>query len=335
MFRAISPYVMRRETAHLENRSILNANFVPVPVRNPKAGRQNEPFCFIFFHILIANFRNADSQVSYICMTKINFKKIFNKKERERIELTDDDKELLLFIARHKFIDDVAGRIVLSKKNDRAFWRRINKLKQYGYARTHFAALQSVRFGTRQKNVTVIALDSAGCTLTNTKKISKLASNLKHNLYVKRVCAALLRLIGQGFEYDTESIMEYDEKNKYVHIPDPQERYNIRPDIFVKDYQIAFEIELNIKDKYDYEKRLFWFQFVKNLNKTIWLVETENDKRKLINIFKNCAGIWFQTDKYGTKKLIDDNVIDKNFVMTMDDFLSNYEQTILRITGLS
>ncbi len=268
-------------------------------------------------------------------MKRINFEKIFNKTKRQRIELTDDDRELLLFIARHKFIDDVAGRIVLSKKNDRAFLRRINKLKQYNYVRTQAATLQNIRFGIKQKNITIIALDTEGCLLTNTKKISKLAVNLKHNLYIKRICAALLKLREQGFEYEMETIMEYDEKNKYIHIPDSKERYNIRPDIFVKDYQIAFEIELNIKDKYDYEKRLFWSQFLENLNKILWLVGTENDKRKLINIFKNCAGIWFQIDKYGTKKLIDDNVIDKNFVMTMDDFLSNYEQTILRITGLS
>ena len=268
-------------------------------------------------------------------MTKINFEKIFNKKERERIELTDDDRELLLFIARHKFIDDLAGKIVLNKKNDRAFLRRINKLKQYNYVRTHSATLQNIRFGIKQKNIAVIALDREGCLLTNTKKISKLAVNLKHNLYVKRICAALLKLREQGFEYEMETIMEYDEKNKYVHIPDPQERYNIRPDIFVKDYQIAFEIELNIKDKYDYEKRLFWSQFLENLNKILWLVETENDKRKLINIFKNCAGIWFEYNKIGTKKFIDERVVDRNFIITIDDFFSDYEQTILRIAGLS
>ena len=268
-------------------------------------------------------------------MKRINFEKIFNETKRQRIELTDDDRELLLFIALHKFIDDVAGRIVLSKKNDRAFLRRINKLKQYNYVRTHLATLQNIRFGIKQKNITVIALDTEGCLLTNTKKISKLAVNLKHNLYVKRICAALLKLREQGFEYEMETIMEYDEKNKYVHIPDQQERYNIRPDIFVKDYQIAFEIELNIKDKYDYEKRLFWSQFLENLNKILWLVETENDKIKLINIFQNASGGWFQIDKFGTKKYIDVKVKDKNLVMTIDDFLSNYEEIILSFAGLN
>ena len=52
MFQVVFFYALRRKAFDFENRRILNANFVPVPVRNPKAGRQNEPFLFYRFHII-------------------------------------------------------------------------------------------------------------------------------------------------------------------------------------------------------------------------------------------------------------------------------------------
>ena len=65
-------------------------------------------------------------------------KKVFtdlSKQSKKRIELQDDDKLFLEFLARNKYIDDTAAKIVLNKKNDRAFWRRSRKLIEYEYIR--------------------------------------------------------------------------------------------------------------------------------------------------------------------------------------------------------
>ena len=42
----------------------------------------------------------------------------FNKKDKKYIELQNDDKLLLSFIAKNKYIDDIAAKILLNKKNN-------------------------------------------------------------------------------------------------------------------------------------------------------------------------------------------------------------------------
>ncbi|MCL4533259.1 MAG: hypothetical protein M1502_03220, partial [Deltaproteobacteria bacterium] len=58
----------------------------------------------------------------------IDFSKIKDSLSKKRIELQNNDKLLLQFIADNKYIDDVTAKILLNKKSDRAFWDRIKKL---------------------------------------------------------------------------------------------------------------------------------------------------------------------------------------------------------------
>ncbi len=259
------------------------------------------------------------------------------KKNRKRIDLQNDDKILISFLARHKYCDNVAGKILLNKKNDRAFWKRLKKLKEYKIFRTGKIFLNDLTFNKQPEIVSLIALDDEGLRLTGTQKRFRIATNLKHNLYIKRVCAAIEKMKEQGFEYETEYVHNFKEKTKNDDFPFlSDEVKRIRPDVFILNFNIDFEIELTIKKRSDsYGARLFFSQFLNDYNKTIWITANVNDKIKLINIFNSYRDVWFVYDtKYNLKSFIDGRQINKNLVLTIDDFLQNYEQNILKFAGL-
>ena len=84
-----------------------------------------------------------------------------------------------------------------------------------------------------------------------------------------------------------------------------------------------------------YAKRLFWSQYLKNYNKTVWLVGGQKDKEKLIKIFTNYAGESFKYDPVLDKKMIFSDVLDNNLVVIFDDFFSNPEHFLRVWTGLN
>ena len=69
--------------------------------------------------------------------------------------------------------------------------------------------------------------------------------------------------------------------------------------------------------------------------KTVWLVENQNDKEKLIKIFSNFAGESFKYDSVLDKKMIFSDAADKNLVVVLDDFFSNPETFLKLWTGLN
>jgi hypothetical protein len=262
----------------------------------------------------------------------------FNKKDKKYIELQNDDKLLLSFIAKNKYIDDIAAKILLNKKNNRAFWRRIRKLKEYGYIRKSKVIITSANWGVKPPLVTVFSLDSAGCDLYHVKKIKTVGiqgEHLKHNLFVRRVAVILekIKANGEPFDYEVEAVL--DEYSDKIYI-DKINKYKIRPDIFLSLFNILFEIELTVKpDKNHYGKRLFWSQYLKEYDKTVWLVENQNDKEKLIKIFSNYAGESFKYDPVLDKKMIFSDVLNKNLIIVLDDFFANPEVFLKRWTGLN
>jgi hypothetical protein len=97
-----------------------------------------------------------------------------------------------------------------------------------------------------------------------------------------------------------------------------------------------FEIELNIKpNKNHHGKRLFWSQHLKNYNKTIWFVENQNDKQKLINIFQNFAGQSFRYDSVLDKKMIFTDILSQNLIIVFDDFFDNPDKYFMLWSGLN
>jgi hypothetical protein len=263
----------------------------------------------------------------------------FKKKDRKYIALQNYDKLLLGFITKYKYIDEAAAKILLSKKNDRAFWRRVRKLIAYNFIRKSKIAISSAVWGVKPLFITVFSLDSAGCDLYYTKKIKTIGvqgEHLKHSLLIRRVAAILERLktAGEMFDYETEPTLdEYSDERIYI---DNEKKYRIRPDIFIKNFNVLIEVELTVKpDRDAYAKRLFWSQYLKNYNKTVWLVGGQNDKEKLIKIFTNYAGESFKYDPVLDKKMIFSDVLDKNFVVVFDDFFYNPETFLRRWTGLN
>ncbi len=259
-----------------------------------------------------------------------------SNKSKKRIELQDDDKNLLSFLARHKYIDDFAAKIVLDKKNDRAFGRRIKKLIEYEYIRKKRITINSAEWGVKPELITVFSLDDAGADIYNSKKIRTVGvqgEHLKHNLFVRRVCANIERLKPEGFEYETESVLSnYNDERIYI---DKTKKYKVRPDIFIQIFNILIEVELTVKpDTAHYGKRLFWSQYLKNYNKTVWLVNGQKDKEKLIKIFTNYAGESFKYDPVLDKKMIFSDVVEKNLVVVFDDFFASSEIFLRRWTGL-
>ena len=272
-------------------------------------------------------------------MKKSLFSDLLNKKDKKRIELQDDDKRLLGFIAGHKYIDETAAKILLNKKNDRAFWRRIRKLKEYGFIRKSKVVIASAKWGVKPLFITVFSLDSAVCDLYYTKKIRTIGvqgEHLKHSLLIRRVAAVLekLKTDGEPFGYETEPALDdYSDERIYI---DKEKKYKIRPDIFLRNFNILIEVELTIKpDKTAYGKRLFWTQYLKNYNKTVWLVESQNVKEKLIKIFSNFAGESFKYDLVLDKKMIFTDVLNQNLVVVLDDFFDNPEHFFRVWSGLN
>ena len=199
-------------------------------------------------------------------MKKSLFSDLLNKKDKKRIELQDDDRRFLGFLANYKYVDDIAAKTLLNKKKDRAFWRRIRKLKEFGYIRKSKVVIASAAWGVKPIFITVFSLDSAGCDLYYTRKIRTIGvqeEHLKHSLFIRRVVAILekLKTDGEPFDYETEhGLDEYSDKKIYI---DKEKKYKIRPDIFLKSFNILIEIELTIKpDKNHYGKRLFWTQYL-------------------------------------------------------------------------
>ena len=267
-------------------------------------------------------------------------KKIFtdlSKESKKHIELQDDDKNLLSFLARNKYIDGAAAKIVLNKKNDRAFLRRIKKLIEYEYIRKKRITINFAKWGVKQEFITALSLDDAGADIYNIKKIKTVGvqgEHLRHNLFVRRVCANIERLKQEGFEYETEQVLDdYNDERIYI---DKTKKYKIRPDIFMQDFAILIEVELNIKpDRMHYGKRLFWTQYLRNYNKTVWLVNGQKDKEKLIKIFTNYAGESFKYDPVLDKKMIFTDTVNKNLVVVFDDFFASPETFLKLWAGLN
>ena len=256
---------------------------------------------------------------------------------KKRIELQDDDKNLLSFLARHKYIDDFAAKILLDKKNDRAFWRRIGKLTEYEYIRKKRITINSAQWGARPEFITVFSLDDAGADIYRTKKIKTVGvqgEHLKHNLFIRRVCANIEKLKKEGFEYETEPVLDdYNDERIYV---DKTKKYKIRPDIFIQIFNILIEVELTVKpDRTHYGKRLFWTQYLRDYNKTVWLVGGQRDKEKLIKILSSYAKESFKYDAGLDKKMIFTDTVNKNLVVVLDDFFASHETFLKLWAGLN
>ena len=262
----------------------------------------------------------------------------FNKKDRKYIALQDYDKLLLGFVRKYKYIDEAAAKILLSKKNDRAFRRRIRKLKDYNFIRQSNTIIDSVEWGVKPNYTIVFSLDSAGCDLYHTKKIKTVGvegEHLKHNIFVRRVAASIekIKIENELLDYQIESLLDDYTDKIYI---DKSKKYKLRPDIFLPIFNVLFEIELTIKpDKNHYGKRLFWSQYLKNYSKTIWLVENQKDKERLIKTFQSFAGEPFKYDPVLDKKMIFSDVLNQNLVVVFDDFFSNPEHFLRVWSGLN
>lgn len=274
----------------------------------------------------------------------IDFSKIKDSLSKKRIELQNNDKLLLQFIADNKYIDDVTAKILLNKKSDRAFWDRIKKLISYNYIRKTRITINSADWNAKPELLTAFSLDTQGCKLFGKEKIKTVGvqgEHLKHNLYVRRVAAIVerFRIDENGnknelLNYETESVLDdYNDERIYI---DKKNKYKIRPDILIRNLNLLIEIELNIKpDHKHYGKRLFWSQYLKEYDKTVWLVPSQKDKERLIKIFTNYAGESFKYDSVLDKKMIFSDAADKNLVVVLDDFFSNPETFLKLWTGLN
>jgi hypothetical protein len=80
---------------------------------------------------------------------------------------------------------------------------------------------------------------------------------------------------------------------------------------------------------------MFWSQYLKHYDKTVWLVPSQKDKERLIKIFTNYAGESFKYDPVLDKKMIFLDAADKNLVVVLDDFFSNPETFLKLWTGLN
>ncbi|RZV40245.1 MAG: hypothetical protein EVJ48_01765 [Candidatus Acidulodesulfobacterium acidiphilum] len=274
----------------------------------------------------------------------IDFSKIKDSLSKKRIELQNNDKLLLRFIADNKYIDDVTAKILLNKKSDRAFWDRIKKLISYNYIRKTRITINSPDWNAKPELLTAFSLDTQGCKLFGKEKIKTVGvqgEHLKHNLYIRRVAAIVerFRIDENGnknelLNYETESVLDdYNDERIYI---DKKNKYKIRPDILIRNLNLLIEIELNIKpDHKHYGKRLFWSQYLKEYDKTVWLVPSQKDKERLIKIFMNYAGESFKYDSVLDKKMIFSDAADKNLVVVLDDFFSNPETFLKLWTGLN
>jgi hypothetical protein len=275
---------------------------------------------------------------------KIDFSKIKDLSSKKRIEFQDNDKLLLRFIADNKYIDDITARILLDKKSDRSFWDRIKKLISYSYIRKTKIIINSTEWGVKPEQLTVFSLNTQGCRLFNKEKIKTIGvqgEHLKHNLYIYRIAAIIerLRIYDNGeknelLDYEIEAVLDdYNDERIYI---DKKNKYKIRPDILIRNLNLLIEIELNIKpDHKHYGKRLFWSQYLKEYDKTVWLVPSQKDKERLIKIFMNYAGESFKYDSVLDKKMIFSDAADKNLVVVLDDFFSTPETFLSLWTGLN
>lgn len=275
---------------------------------------------------------------------KIDFSKIKDLSSKKRIEFQDNDKLLLRFIADNKYIDDITARILLDKKSDRSFWDRIKKLISYSYIRKTKIIINSTEWGVKPEQLTVFSLNTQGCRLFNKEKIKTIGvqgEHLKHNLYIYRIAAIIerLRIYDNGeknelLDYEIEAVLDdYNDERIYI---DKKNKYKIRPDILIRNLNLLIEIELNIKpDHKHYGKRLFWSQYLKEYDKTVWFVYSQNDKERLIKIFMNYAGESFKYDSVLDKKMIFSDAADKNLVVVLDDFFSTPETFLSLWTGLN
>ncbi len=274
----------------------------------------------------------------------IDFSKIKDLSSKKRIEFQDNDKLLLRFIADNKYVDDITARILLDKKSDRSFWDRIKKLISYSYIRKTKIIINSTEWGVKPEQLTVFSLDTQGCRLFNKEKIKTIGvqgEHLKHNLYIYRIAAIIerLRIYDNGeknelLDYEIEATLDdYTDKGIYI---DKNNKYKIRPDILIKNLNILIEVEINIKPNHKhYGKRMFWSQYLKHYDKTVWLVNSQNDKQSLIKIFTNYAGESFKYDPVLDKKMISSDSADKNLVVVLDDFFANPTDYLKVWTGLT
>lgn len=249
-------------------------------------------------------------------------------KTKKRVDLTGNDKLFLKFLARHKYCDETAAKI-LYQKSEQTFWRRMRKLKKYQYIRKNIMPLQSPLLVEKNELLNIFSLDSAGCKMYETKKISgvnKLGILFKHDVFIKRLCAVLEILSqGHGFSFKMEFMLDDFIETQNIYIKDDN-KMKIRPDIYIPEYKLAFEIETNIKHNINrYGRRLFWSQWIKNLEKTIWFVDNENDKNRLINNLSHWSLKQFKYDKILDSRMIFSDTIDKNKVFVFNEFLENYE----------
>ncbi len=255
-------------------------------------------------------------------------------KKKTRCDITDQDEIFLLFLKKNKYCDEIAARIIY-QKSEQTFWRRIRKLEKYKYIRKVLMSIDSSGFTGEHKRVFVFGLDTKGCSHCETVKTNiEISSNgiqLRHKLYIKRLAACLENLsIYNGFSYNSEFILNEFKENEGIFISDQNiNKYAIRPDIYIQEYKICFEVELSIKhDNQTYGQKLFSMQYLKNINKVIWLVENQKSKDKLLShiLLWDDSSKLFQYDQSLNKKMIFTDTINKNIIHIFDDFISDYQK---------